>query len=72
MNMRKNAPLPKKIGKKIQIRRQGLNFTQEELAEKVNLSRAYIGFIEQGRSTPSLEVIERIAKVLRVNLSELF
>jgi len=46
--------------------------TQEDLAEKVNLSRAYIGYIEQGRNTPSLETLEKIAKALRVKLPDLF
>ncbi len=70
--MRSNAVLPKKVGRRIQKRRQEIGLTQEELAEKVNLSRAYIGFIEQGRSTPSLEVLSKIAKTLKVNVSELF
>lgn len=46
--------------------------TQEELAEKVNVSRAYIGYIEQARNTPSLELLEKIAKALRVDIKELF
>ena len=70
--MRSNAKLPKKIGKKIQKRRKELGYTQELLAEKVRISRAYMGYIEQGRNSPSLEILERIAKTLRIPLSELF
>jgi putative transcriptional regulator len=70
--MRSNAKLPKNIGKKIQRRRKELNLTQEELSEKVGISRAYMGFIEQGRYAPSLEVLEKISKVLKKPLSELF
>lgn len=69
--MRKNAVLPKIIGKKIKKRRQYLDLTQEELAEKVGVSRAYMGFIEQSRNVPSLETLEKIAKALRVRTSEL-
>lgn len=46
--------------------------TQEEVAHKVGISRAYMGYIEQGRNVPSVEVLEKISKVLKVNLSDLF
>ncbi len=70
--MRKNAVLPKKLGKRIQKRRLAVGFTQETLAFKIGISRAYMGYIEQGRNTPSLEVLQKIAKTLSVQLSELF
>lgn len=70
--MRKNARLPKVLGKKIQRKRKAIDLTQEQLAEKVGISLAYMGFIEQGRYSPSLKVIEKIAKVLKVSISELF
>ncbi len=70
--MRKNAKLPKVLGKKIQKRRKSLKLTQEELAEKIRISRAYMGYIEQGRYVPSVEVIEKLARALRVSISELF
>jgi len=69
--VRKNAVLPKIIGKKIKKRRQYLDLTQEELAEKVGVSRAYMGFIEQSRNVPSLETLEKIAKALKVKTNEL-
>lgn len=70
--MRKNAKLPKALGKRIQKRRKDMDLTQEELAYKIGVSRAYMGYIEQGRNTPSLEVIEKIAKILRIRISDLF
>lgn len=70
--MRKNAKLPKTLGKRIQKLRKRADLTQEELAEKVGISRAYMGYIEQGRYSASLEVIEKVAKVLKVKMSELF
>ena len=50
-------------------RRAELDMTQEDLAEKVGASRVYIGYVEQGRNTPSLEILEKIAKALKVRLS---
>ena len=45
--------------------------TQEDLAEKVGVSRVYIGYIEQNKNTPSLEILEKIARALKVKISEL-
>jgi DNA-binding XRE family transcriptional regulator len=70
--MRKNAKLPKVLGKKIQKRRKELELTQEELGDKVGISRAYMGYIEQGRYAPSLEVLEKIAKALKCSISNFF
>ena len=70
--MRKNAKLPKTLGKKIQRIRKGTGLTQEQVAEKIGISRAYMGYIEQGRYSASLEVLEKIAKVLKVKMAELF
>lgn len=70
--MRKNAKLPKVLGKKIQKRRKEMGLTQEDVAYKVGISRAYMGYIEQGRNAPSLEILERVAKVLRSSISDFF
>ncbi|MDD4106734.1 MAG: helix-turn-helix transcriptional regulator [Candidatus Shapirobacteria bacterium] len=70
--MRKNAKLPKLLGKRIQKMRKIAGLTQEGLAEKVNVSRAYIGYIEQARNSPSLELLEKIARILKIDLKDLF
>lgn len=68
--MRKNAKLTKTICKRIKKFRNEIGLTQEELAEKVGVSRVYIGYVEQGRNTPSLEILEKITKALKVSLSD--
>lgn len=60
-----------KLGRRIQKRRKELGYTQEELAEKLNLSRTHMGHIEQGRKSPSLEVLDKIARALRVRVKDL-
>lgn len=70
--MRSNAKLPRSLGKKVQKCRKELNLTQEELAFKIGISRAYMGYIEQGRNIPAIEVLQRIAKILKIPLRELF
>ena len=61
-----------KFGHKIQKRRQELGITQEELADRLNLSRTHMGHIEQGRRSPSLEVVNKIAKDLKTSPKDFF
>lgn len=52
-------------------RSQEFDWTQDELAEKVGVSRATISAIENGAST-SVEVSIRIAKVFNRDVREIF
>jgi len=61
-----------KFGHRIQKRRQELGITQEELADRVNLSRTHMGHIEQGRRSPSLEVLNKLAKALKTTPKDFF
>lgn len=69
--MRKNAKLPRVVASRVRRARREADLSQEELADKVGVSRVYIGYIEQGRNVPALEVLSKIAKVLRVRLSDI-
>jgi len=53
-------------------RRCVLGISQAVLAERVNTSTHYIAMIELERKTPSLPMIERIAKALEIDSPELF
>ena len=61
-----------KLGKKVQKHRKELGYTQEELAEKLHISRTHMGHIEQGRKSPSLKLMDKLARALKVKVSELF
>lgn len=52
--------------------RKRLGFTQEELAKKAGISRAYLTNLESGKYTPSLEVARRLSEVLKSSVDELF
>ncbi|MDR1836215.1 MAG: helix-turn-helix transcriptional regulator [Treponema sp.] len=52
--------------------RKKCGLTQEQLAEKVNVSPHYIGMLEMGRNFPATDLIERIAKALNIEMYELF
>ncbi len=61
-----------KLGNKIQKLRKEKGYTQEEFAEKLNISRTHVGHIEQARKSPSLKLIEKIARVLGVKAKDIF
>lgn len=46
--------------------------TQEQLAEKVNVSRQSIIAIESGRYNPSLELAYKIAQVFDMTIEDVF
>ena len=46
--------------------------TQQELADKVGVSRQTISMIEIGANKPSVELAKKIGKVLRVKWFKLF
>ncbi|GEP80081.1 Cro/Cl family transcriptional regulator [Staphylococcus carnosus] len=52
------------IGQKLRNLRKIKNLTQEELAERTNLSKGYISQIESGQSSPSMESFLHILEVL--------
>jgi transcriptional regulator with XRE-family HTH domain len=60
------------IAENIRRIRKDRNITQEALAYEAGLNRAYIGYIERGERKPSVETLEKIAKVLKVRIFELF
>lgn len=65
-------PILKKLGKNIAKQRKVRGITQQELADKLGTARAYIGHIEQGIKSPSLETVEKIARALKIPAKELF
>lgn len=61
----------KKLGKNIKTRRKELRLTQQELADKLDMSLNFIGKIEVAFSKPSLDTLIEIAKALDTTVSEL-
>jgi transcriptional regulator with XRE-family HTH domain len=68
---RKLSNLTKKFGLKVKIERIKKNLSIEELAELANLNRNSISAIENGKSTPTLETVNLIAKALGIKLADL-
>lgn len=58
-----------KLGTKIAEKRKELKLTQEDLAEKSDLTRMQIYRIEIGESPTTIIVLRRIAKALQMKLN---
>lgn len=59
------------VGKRISLIRKNRGMTQEQLAEKAELSNIYISHIENSRSIPSLETLMKICSALDTTPDEL-
>lgn len=57
---------------KLKAARAGMDMSQQELAEKVGVSRQTINAIEKGDYNPSLNLCIQICKILNKTLDELF
>ena len=60
------------LGKKIKDKRTLLSLTQEELANRCELTKGYISQLENNKVSPSIETLEIILEVLGTNLSDFF
>lgn len=61
----------KRVAVNLKRMRNERGMTQQALADKAKIHRVYIAYIEGGTRAPSLEMLDRLAKVLRVKVGEL-
>ena len=57
---------------KLKELREKRNLTQEALAERVDVTRQTILFLEKGKYNPSLRLAYRIARVLNSKIEDVF
>jgi transcriptional regulator with XRE-family HTH domain len=60
------------LGTNIKIYRNACGISQSKLAERVDTATNYISAIEAGRRFPSVEMLEKIALALEIDIPELF
>ncbi|MCF7933006.1 MAG: helix-turn-helix domain-containing protein [Acholeplasmataceae bacterium] len=60
------------IGKKIRALRLGNNLTQEELANRLELTKGYISQLENNLTSPSMQTLFAILEVLGTDIHEFF
>jgi putative transcriptional regulator len=56
----------------MKVLRAKADLTQEQLAERVQVTRTTINFVERGKWVPSALLAMKIAKVFRVPFEEVF
>lgn len=61
----------KLLGMKIRLFRRKRGMTQEQLAERVDLSASFIGHVERGTRVSSLETLMKLCHVLQVTPNDL-
>ena len=72
LGVRMELSLTEKLGYRIKELRIARNLKQCELADKLNMERSNLTRIENGKQRPSDENLEKIAKILKVEIKELF
>jgi len=64
--------LQRKLGRRIATLRKAKKLTQEQLAEALACSVEFISLVERGVNAPSVAGLEKFAKILKVEVKDLF
>jgi transcriptional regulator with XRE-family HTH domain len=60
------------IGDRLRALREEKKFTQGDIEKRTGLLRAHISSIENGRTVPTVETLEKLARALEVPMYQLF
>ena len=63
--------IEKQLGMRIRFLRKQRNLSIEDLSLEAGVNRNYLSDLERGMRNPSLKVLSRIAKALKISISEL-
>lgn len=69
---RKAPDVRERFGDAVRARREELELTQEQLADRAGIHRTYLSDVERGRRNVSILNVERLALALSLKVSELF
>jgi len=61
----------KLLGQRIRQERKKRGLSQEEFSGRSHLDRTYLARIETGKANPSMRVLFRISKIIKIELCEL-
>ena len=71
MVMSKHSELHRLFCDNVRQRRSELKLTQEQVAESLGMSQPGYAQIEHGKTVPSLAILERVARALRIKPTDL-
>jgi len=60
-----------RLARNLRRRREELGWSQEELADQAGLHRTYVSGVERKVRNPTIEVVERLAKAMKLSASAL-
>jgi transcriptional regulator with XRE-family HTH domain len=63
--------LARGIAEKVRARRVSAGLSQEQLGDRAQMHRTYIGVVERGEKSITVASLARIARALRCKLSDL-
>jgi transcriptional regulator with XRE-family HTH domain len=59
--------LKQTVARNVRRLRQERGYTQEELSELAGINRNYTGMIERGERSPTVDMLEKLAKALKID-----
>jgi transcriptional regulator with XRE-family HTH domain len=62
---------PKQLGTRLKKLRTAQGMSQNALARNAKITREYVNKLEAGHYDPTIGVVQRLAKALKVNVSDL-
>ncbi len=62
----------RRLGSEIRKRRIALGLSQEQLAERVDCHRNYVGNVERGEQNVTVDMVARFARALGAEIASLF
>ncbi|MDE7463061.1 MAG: helix-turn-helix transcriptional regulator [Muribaculaceae bacterium] len=60
------------FGRRVSEIRKSQGLSQEEFADRCGIHRTYVGAIERGEKSPTLNTIQKIADGLNISITDLF
>lgn len=61
----------RRVGANLRRAREELGISQEDLADRAGLHRTYVSGVERGVRNPTVTVLEKLAKALKIKSSTL-
>lgn len=61
----------KTLGEQLKKERKNKEMTQEEIANKINISRASYAYYEAGKKQPNLDTLKKLADLYKVSVDYL-
>lgn len=60
------------LGYKLKLAREKFGLTQEQLADRINVSPSTISMYEQGRRSPDYKTLIRLSNQLKLSINDIF